>query len=358
MIKNLAIAGGVSLLAATAHVTISKTTGYQDAHAGLVLAIAAGAGVGAWALSAAWDEGRRLLAVFLALAMLSGELFGLSQTADRIAAEREKSQAPARVQLEAHKRAVARVEAATGALEALASTSPRLSAAVAAKAAADQAAIDKSAERGCASNCRALLEQQVANAEAETAAARAERQEQRSLAETELAAARTALDNTPPPKASGTPLADRLNIDAANLDMIIAAFGALGANGLAACLIAFGAHGRREATTIALSPQEPSSAAVDLPKPASAQRKRLPGPSSAREHAAEFSVTCLRASPDTDTPLARLHSRYRQWCQENARKGLPASDLARELAGLFGEYGVPIEAVDGQMVIRGVALAE
>jgi len=361
VIKNLAITVGLGLLLATANLTIIKTTGYHDAHAVIVLAIAAGAGIGAWALGHAWGEGRALLTVLLALAMLSGELFGLAQTADRIAAERERQQGPTRLQAEAHAKASVRVGAAKAKLDAFPATTPRLTAAITKKADADKAVLDKSAERGCAKNCRLLLEQQVGLAQREIEDARAELQSRRQQAERELADARAALNNAPRPKVSGTPLADRLGIDPAKLDMIIAGFGTFGANGLAACLIAFGAHRRdgpqveRPKVVTASEPEpthsraraESTSAVALLPRP-----RRDP-----RQHTAEFSVRCLRPA-DADLPLSRLHPRYAAWCQENEYSRLPPADLANQLCALFSEQGIPIEPVGGELVIRGVALAD
>jgi hypothetical protein len=300
------------------------------------------------------------LAVLTFLAMVSGELFGLAQTGDRIVAERERRQAPARAQIEAHNRATVRVEAAQTVLDELPKTSQRLEKALANKANADAAVIEKSAERGCATNCRALLEQQVDLAQREIEATRAELRSERERAARELAQARAALKAAPLPAASETPLADRLGIDPAKLDMVIAALGAFGANGLAACLIAFGAHGRQR-VEIVKAQANPAS----TPKPPAAPAKStravavLPNPQrDPRQHAAEFSVRCLKPAPDEALPLSCMDARYKAWCAENSYPRLSPTDLAREVWQLFGECGIPIESVDGELVARGVALAD
>jgi hypothetical protein len=360
VIKYVAMAVGLGLLLATAHLTITKTTGYTDAHAVLVLAIAAGVGIGAWTLGAAWGERRKSLAVLTAVAMISGELFGLAQTGDRIAAERERSQAPARAQMAAHQQAADRLATAMAALEALPATSPRLTEALERKAAADSAVLEKSDKRGCASNCRKLLEQQVSTAQSEIVAARSEIIAKRAAAEREVAAARAALEVAPLPKLSGTPLADRLGIDPAKLDMIVAALGAVGANGLAVCLIAFGAHGRHRVEIV-----KPEARVHDKPTLANhgigqgrAGRAPLTAPQrDPRQHAAEFSVRCLKPAPSEALPLSHMDARYRTWCAENGHPRLAPTDLAREMWELFGECGIAVENVNGELVARGVALA-
>src|SRR5690349_1840629 len=123
VLKIVAAIVGVGILVATAHLTISKTSGYRDAHAALVLAIAAGVGIGSLSLGHAWSDRRWLLAILLGGAMISGELFGLLQTGDRITAEREARQAPAREKMEAHVKAAKRVDELRAALAALPTTS-------------------------------------------------------------------------------------------------------------------------------------------------------------------------------------------------------------------------------------------
>lgn len=359
MVRVLTIAVGAGLLFATAHLTITKTTGYQDAHAVLVLALAVGVLAGACVIGTAWSDGRWVLAILTAVALLSGELFGLAQTGDRIVAERERTQAPARSLVQTHDKAAARVETASAKLASLPAISPRLTAAIAQKEAADSATLSKSSEKGCATNCRALLEQQVNAAEVELSAARAELRSERAKAERELSDAQIALEAAPLPP-SGTPLADRLGMEPAKLDMIVASLGALGANGLAACLIAFGAHRREETTApvtveqAAAEPKRKARGKQTAPVALLASPQRDP-----RQHTAEFSVKCLKPLSDASLPLARLHARYRSWCQESDRPRLAPADFARELGALFTEHGIPVELIEGgQLVARGVALAE
>jgi hypothetical protein len=48
ILRGIAFAAGLALLAATAHTTIGATGGYAGPHAVLTLAIAAGVGIGRW----------------------------------------------------------------------------------------------------------------------------------------------------------------------------------------------------------------------------------------------------------------------------------------------------------------------
>ena len=134
-----------------------------------------------------------------------------------------------------------RLAAAQKVADELPASSPQLDAALTAKTSTDLAVLEKSAAKSCAANCRALLEQQVSAAAAGVAAARMQLQSSRESAMSELAAAREAVAALPAP-ASGTALADRLGIDAWIIDLAAAVLGSIGANGLAACLLAFGSH--------------------------------------------------------------------------------------------------------------------
>jgi hypothetical protein len=235
---------GIALLGATAHVTIHHTGGYGSAHAALTLAIAAGVGVGALCIGAAWAAQRIGLATWLVLAICAGEAFGFLSTAERLVVAREALQAPLRVAQEAFTRARARVAEATQALAALPGTSPRLDAALAAKTAADAAAVAKSAERGCAENCRRLLQAQVDASALEVDAARAEVDAIRKRFQGDLVDAHVGLTRLQVP-ISATPLADRLGLPAWFLDLLTAGLGSIAANGLACGLIAFAAHDQR-----------------------------------------------------------------------------------------------------------------
>jgi hypothetical protein len=232
IVRALAIICGLLILAAVAHATIVATGGYWTPQSYVTEAVAAGVGMAGILSGMAWSAGRRSLAVWLVVVIAAGEAFGFISTAERLIVSREAAQAPLRVAEQDRAKAVERMRSAQPALDWLPTTSARLEAALATKVSADQAAIEKSAERGCRENCRALLQAQVDAAAAEIEQARIELSNGRVSAEGELTAARRTLAALSAPP-SPTPLADRLGMPAWLLDLVHSALGSLAANGLA-----------------------------------------------------------------------------------------------------------------------------
>jgi hypothetical protein len=172
-----------------------------------MLAVTVGVGVSAFVVGHAWDSNRRWLAAGLVLTVAVGESFNLMATAERLVAGREASQAPLRAGQVAHEAVAKRVAEARAADEkAKGATSRRLVKAEVAKAAADKAVVEKSAERGCVSNCAKLLQKAVDDAAAEVAAAREELAQDVRKAESDLHVAEAALGAVKSPP-SATPLA-------------------------------------------------------------------------------------------------------------------------------------------------------
>jgi len=341
ILRALCIAVAIALLAAAAHATIVATDGYGSPHSFMVLGVAAGIAVGAIAIGHAISERRIALAVCIGIALACGEAFGLLSTGERLVAQREAAQAPARAAEEAIAKAQQRLDAAAAALDRLPTTSPRLEAALAAKAAADSAATTKAAERGCAANCRVLLEQQVTAAAAEVAAARDELANQRAAAEAEIAAARLTLAAIPR-LASGTPLADRLGVAPWILDLIGATLASLAVNGLAVTLMAFGAHTPRREP---LQPQAvtPPATVVEM-----VVEERQASPA---EHAARFGVECLEPAKGS-VALREVYATYLAWCSDRGVEPLPAPQIGAQLSAMFAAAG--LQTVKGR--VRGVGL--
>ncbi len=232
---------GGAVLAAAAHVTIVSSGGYGSAHAMLTIAIAAGVGVGAMIIGDAWSQARHGLAFALILALLCGEVFGLAQTAERLVAQRELTQAPAREAERVRQALVVSLQAL--ATERGQLRSSRLDAAVAMQREVAVTIQTKVAEKNCAANCRTLLEEQTRAAKAEVDDARSSFDLDAKTLDVRIASERAKLDawRAPP---SGAMLADRLGWAPWALDLIMAALGSLGANGLGAALLAFAAHRR------------------------------------------------------------------------------------------------------------------
>ena len=118
------------------------------------------------------------MAISWSLAIATGEVFTLLSTAERLTAAREASQAPLRQAVEARQKLETRVAKAEAAVAALPEASARFQAAMQSKAAADAAVVTKSAERGCAANCRLLLQAQADQNQQEVEAARRDMAEQ------------------------------------------------------------------------------------------------------------------------------------------------------------------------------------
>jgi hypothetical protein len=247
ILRALAIAVGLGLLAATAHIAIAQSGGYGTPHSFIVLAVAAGVGVGALTISVAWSDRRRGLALAILVALLCGEAWGLLATGERIIAGREQMQAPLRDQAAQHRAAVAALAAAES-MKPVPADRSRLLAAERRKQLADDAARSAATDRNCRDNCRLLLQAAVDAAFAEVTAARHEMAAhdtaQTSEINNRIQAATMALRDRPMPK-SEAPLADRLGLPAWTLDLVTAALGSIAANGLAACMLAFGVHKRR-----------------------------------------------------------------------------------------------------------------
>lgn len=243
MIRSLALIAGLGLVGAAAHVNILACGGYSQPTAVITLALAIGVAVGSVAIGNAAQNKRRMLAVFIAVGLLCGEGYALIATGERTISARDANIAPITAAVEARKQAEARVVSAELAVLTVAATSPRLEAAIAAKAAAESRAMDDASKKSCAANCRALLEAATATAAREVDAARAEISGFRLQAELRLSEARNAVVALPASR-SASPLADRLGIAGWALDLLAAGLLSIGVNGLGAALIALSAHGR------------------------------------------------------------------------------------------------------------------
>jgi len=332
------------LLAAAAHAVITHAGGYGTPHSMITIALAIGVAVGAVAIGRAWQQRRRSVALALGLALVCGELFGLMSTAERLVAQREAAQSPIREAAERRADAARRVALAEEAAQ-RATTSDRLTKAENAKAAADLAARDKAAEKSCAANCRALLEQQVTAAGNEIAAARREVESNHAAALAAVRAARAELATTPAPP-SAAPLADRLGLPPWAFDLLMAGVGSIAANGLAAALLVFSAHGAKSGH---VQTQEAVAAPVEVCTPA-------PAIESPREHAARFAIECFAPAEGRVASLDDIRARYLDWCQSQSVAALTDAQLGRELAELFRRAGLEINSTGGRHVVIGLAV--
>ena len=234
---------GAAILFGVAHLNVVAHGGYGSTAALSPLIIALGVVGASFAIGQLVVERKPLWVLTFIAILACAEATNFLTTAERVIESREIKQAPLRARERERSQAQAHVDAAKEALAAIPSTTERIRKAEAAKAAADAAVIQKSAERGCVSNCRQLLQAQVDAAQAELNAARAELQSRREAAEADLRAARAALGGMEA-SAAASPLADRLGLKPWLLDVLNATLTSTSLNGLACALLVFGTHSR------------------------------------------------------------------------------------------------------------------
>ncbi len=340
---------GALILAAVAHVNVTATGGYGTAHSYLALAIAVGVALGAVITGMACSEERYGVATLLIIAICAGEAYGLITTAERLITSREAAQAPLRGLVGDRARAEERVRSAEARLENLPPETPRLKRALEAKAQSDLAVVQKSAERGCAENCRKLLQAQANAAAQEVEDARTEMTRERANAEAELNDARAARDGTKPP-ISATPLADRIGWPSWVVDLVHSALGSIAANGLACALLAFGAH-RNNRVPIE-RPKNWDRAGEPKRRPA----KPAPPSEPHIDHAAAFAVARLEPAQEGRAELADVYRAYLTWCRTAGLVPLSQQEIGGALLTLFKRAQLAICLVDGRPVVRGAAL--
>jgi hypothetical protein len=332
---------GLGIIGCVAHAGVMASGGYGSTAALLVWALAAGLAVGSLAVGVACHEGRRVIAYCLIAALVAGEAWSLLLTAERTIAHRDEQQAPLREAAEARAKAGERVRLAEAALAAI-GTTPRLVGAQKAKTAADAAVVEKASERGCVSNCRQLLQKAVDDAAAEVAAARVEIENARIKAESVVKQARIDFNALPMPR-SATPLADRLGVEGWQVDLVAAALASLAANGLAAFLLAFAAHGRAQRPLmIDVTPSAAANTAI-------AGRERDPA-----DEADSFARTTFRPKSTGRVRLAEIKQAYHGWCHKRGLDPLPDRDIGQALNALFASVALYRRGEGAEAAIVGI----
>lgn len=245
------VTGGV-IMAATAFAVVTLT-GQTGAHAILTGTLAAGLFVGACVVGAAFEETRRTLGRALVAALVCGEIGTAGLSIESVVIKRDRDASAHRSAVARHEAAEAEMTRAQQALDDLVrSVADRRVAAIEAArtayAAAQRGAIEQAALPGCRDRCKALLDASIASTREDLAGAE---RAARSPAELDpsVAPARHALDQAravfvanPRPATSPAPLADALHVPAWLVDIGFAVLLAIGGNGLAALLVAYGTH--------------------------------------------------------------------------------------------------------------------
>jgi hypothetical protein len=341
--RGIAVLAGIAILTAAAHVTIEHTGGYGTAHAVLTMAIAGGVAVGALILGVAWSHGRYAIAVALAVALLCGEGFGLLRTAERLVEDRAIKAAPLTAAHAERQRAHAAVMTAIDAQKTLSDTSPRLTSALNAQRAAQTAIAESAAKRGCASNCRQLLQAAVDTASAEVAAARRDIAQQKQQTERNVVDAKAALAAIAPAR-SASPLAAALGVAPWAMDLIVAALGSIGANGLGAVLLAFGGH----------APSHRQSRIVDAQARVVSPAPRIAKVHNEHDHIKSFATAQLAPDDNATVTFEKMVEVYQGWCRAQKVEALPLDRAAELFAELVNHLELKVEQRDGDPVIIGL----
>lgn len=358
---------GCGIIGATAYVTVMAHGGWDAPQAQLTIAVACGVAVASIAFGIAIASRQWGFVLAFAVALLAGEAAGMLTTGERVLAGRDAAAESIRLATIKREQAQRRLD---DALAVHIITTPRLDAAQKAKEMADAAVASEASKKGCASNCRALLNKAVDDAIAELGAARAEMEDQQRAAARQVEAARLALDALPAPK-SETLLADKLHMSGATLDLLLAALTSLGANGLGATLLAFGVHSghhrERHLEKHAARTLEPVSALIArLPMPTvqdvvSTDRKpALALPATPDQHVAKFGLDTMKPAKSGRIAFNDLHAAYLDWCAAKQLPPLPARDITIAMSKLFSETpGIGYDEDDkGDLFITGAKLLQ
>ena len=200
-----------------------------------------------------------------------------------------------------------------------------------------------------------MLQAQVDAAAKEVALARAKLEADKVAATKELTAARAELAAIKAPP-SATPLADRLGVSGWTVDLAAAALASVSANGLAALLLAFAAHGRRP-TVIDVTPV-PATEVSRLPMAqvaaASAAVSTEPGARNPNDEADLFARTTLRPADRGRVKLGDIPAAYAAWCRERGLAPLPQTEIGAALSALFSSVGLYKRGSGARAVVPGI----
>lgn len=348
MIRWISFVAGGGLLAAATHATIAAAGGYHVGHVPLLIALAIGTAVGALVLGKAWGQGRRGIALLIALALACGEAWALLSTGERIVTARDAAAAPLRDAAARNAAAVAAWHAAKAETMPAADRS-RLVAAEARQQQAGAAVRASAADRGCRAECAKLLQAAVDAAGIEVAAARAELAERERRQSDELAAkiraAEAAVIASPIP-ASATPLADRLGVAPWVLDLALAALGSIAANGLAIGLIAYAGHGH------ARSGAKPASEIKGAPIEVVPMLEVRPVAEVVDFLAQRVGAGRGRKGVDA----IEVYRAYAAWAAQHGLEPLPPEEFGSQFVGFVEARGLQLAETADSVRVHGIRL--
>lgn len=344
ILRTLVVIAGLGVIAAATHANVLHAGGYQSQEAPLIITVAALLAVGMAFAGWVWTEGRRAMAVTLALCLLAGECYWVLLNTEREIANRAAAAAPSTEARAAHQAAQA-----------------RLTRAVNAKAAANGAIITDAAKADCASNCRMLLlsAQQAANEE--------------------WLAASAALAGAPN-VTSATPLPDHIGMAPWAWDLLLAGLRSLVvvAGSLAVGMATVPRKKAPPAPRLELAPKAAPVKAAPVPQIAPVAAKPpapLPTtppapvltpranvvPLAAKRHLPEgmvsdFASRRMSKSEGSETALDDIYAAYKQWCDANSKAPLPAARFVPSLTAYCDATGVAARDTGEKIVFQDVKL--
>lgn len=346
------IGAGLLALSASCYMAVMASGGIHSASAPALVAMAVILAVGAAAIGTALAGGHTGIAVVIGLGMMAGEGGAMLQTAQRVTAAREANRAPL-VALELKRRAALDELAKAQAAKPQAIDHSHLAAAEMAKADAEKAVRQKSAEPGCRQNCRLLLQSAVDAAKREVDGVRADvaRQEadQFRAIDKRIEIAKAVVAALPPPQ-SATPLADYTGVPEWLFDVLEALALSFSINLPASALIALGVKmGRKQlvelapresAAPIILEEMPPSKAGTNSKSLLLSSKPKLRSPD---DEAEQFGVAMVRPGNGCRLSPSDLRAAYEGWCRKIDKEPLPIAEIAPALGKLFRNAGIEIQ---------------
>ena len=137
--------------------------------------------------------------------------------------------------------------------------------------------------------------------------------------------------------------------------MLQAALASLAANGLAAFLLAFAAHGwRYRPAAIDAAPGPVAEAVTPVAAGDAAGAPLVDVTRDPKDEADRFARTTLRPAKTGRVKLAEVRGAYHAWCRKRGLDPLPDLEIGPALAGLFSSVGLYRRGNGASAVIVGV----
>ncbi len=352
---------GSAVFAVMAHTAVLHSGGYASDIAPVLIVLSLAAIAAAFISGDAWRSGKPTLSVLLMLGVLVAEYTNLQRTAEHLAATRTQQAAPVTRQLNVKRSMEKRVTELRSQLSTL-STSERLRRALDAQRKTSSTIALKASERGCASNCRKLLQSQADVAQNEVTAARDALKLRRDAIVAELRTVKSKLDALPTTRPI-SPLASWLALPSHWLDLSHAGGMSIAMLLLGASLLHYaGGHGLQSNVTQSGSVKRERDVthisdvthAVDVTLNA-VDTPRLEAPDKQREIQSidDFATSSLKPAERSKATIGDLRASYIAWCDQQNREPACERLFAAVMLKLVKHVGLNVK--DGvNPVVHGI----